>query len=238
MKGLAFRLTDSELDEVNAMLREYQRNSDLTTYGKGGELILERFFGGSVQAWEDASPTKRVSIRKLAQRPGAPHGKDALTRRVGVHVALLQHGFAYDCPTLTAAHVIAVLRLPTEAQGRFLRLAANERWSAHELRRKVVAERRSAGELRGAPRKAATSLALTRLSRGVQTLEEAQELLQAAERLDASLGAMHAKLAEIRWVVARIRSLLDDADADDRTGPTLVKTAGKRDPQPAREVST
>lgn len=239
MKSPAFRLGNSELDEVNALLREYHRKANLRTYADAGKLILERFFRGSVQAWEDPSPTKFVSIRKLALRPGAPHGKDALTRRVGVHVVLLRHGFAYDCRTLTAAHVIAVLRLPTEAQGRLLRRAVHEKWSARTLQREVVAERRSAGEHRGAPRKTAPSRALTRLSRGAQALHEAEALLQAGERVDgASLRAIHAQLVELGRIVARIWSVVDNEDADDRTGPTLVKTNGKRDPQPVVEAST
>jgi hypothetical protein len=223
MKPTAFAFTNSQLDEINSKLREYKRGADLEMYAKGGRLILERFFGGSVNLWESPSPRKQHSIRRLAQRPGAPHGKDALTRRVGVYIALQRHDFVYECEGISATHVVEVLRLPAETQARMLREAAALGLSALELRRRVVADRRENGERRGAPTKDRAKKVATRLARIVQLLTEAEQLVNQAASFDGhTRGTIDDSLVNASRLITKIR-----VSVGNRSGPNLARTAAR-----------
>lgn len=181
--------TDAELDRINTELKSIRRVGDLRAWAEAGQFILDTFFGGRVDAWENRSPAKEASIRRLAQRPGAPYRKDALTRRVRVCVALRRHPFVYDCDGLSAAHVMAVLRLPAPEQESLLLRAHLEAWSARQLGQFVVVMRQRDGERRGAPASPPAVQALVRLRRLARDFEAALAVLCDGDAADPSTAS-------------------------------------------------
>lgn len=148
-KPLGIGPTDFDLDRVNAKLTQIVRLTGLDEYDQCGQLILDVFFDGSVTAWKSRSPAKEASIRRLARRPNAPYRKDALTKRVGVHVTLRAHPFLRECSRVSASHIVEVLRLDADSQAEMLKKAQERSWSVTKLREAVVVLRRAKGERRG-----------------------------------------------------------------------------------------
>src|SRR5690242_8846613 len=77
------------LDGVVAELRELERRGGIERILAVGELILTRFFGGSVAAWRDRRRNKNNSIRRLADHSDCPFGRSALNEAVAIYAASL-----------------------------------------------------------------------------------------------------------------------------------------------------
>lgn len=226
--------TPSKLDEVNVALRTIQRRTELEAFAAAGQLLLDTFFAGSVAAWESHSPRKCFSLRKLAERPGAPFKKDALSKRLGVRAALERHPFILNCPALTASHVVLVLRLPNDQQAAELKRAASEGWGVRAFRKHLIAVARERGERRGAPSSTAAQRSLNELRRCRDVLQRAAAKL---EMLSPSAGvppklraAARRDVLEIVALTTRLeRSLQAPSD-----GPALV--SARVDSAPRKRV--
>jgi len=199
--------SDAELDSTNARLRECARLGDLQAFVAEGEIILRDMFGGDVAAWESRSPAKMQSIRRLAKRPGAPYQKDALSKRVGVHVAMQKLAFVWRSPTITASHVVEVLRIPHDQRVGMLELAIAEGWSVKRLHAEVVQCRRSRGERRGRRVSPRVRKAISLLRKATQALARVPALLEPGALLDER------SRAELATLVSRLSTLQRRVDA-------------------------
>jgi len=199
--------SDAELDSTNARLHECARLGDLQAFAAEGEIILRDIFGGDVAAWESRSPAKMQSIRRLAKRPGAPYQKDALSKRVGVHVAMQKLAFVWRSPTITASHVVEVLRIPHDERVGMLELVVAEGWSVKRLHAEVVQGRRSRGERRGRRVSPRVRKAISLLRKATQALTRVPALLEPGALLDER------SRAELATLVSQLSSLQRRVDA-------------------------
>ncbi len=212
--------TASKLDEVNGALRTIQQRTELEAFAAAGQLLLDTFFGGSVAAWESHSPRKCISLRKLAERPGAPYKKDALSKRLGVRAALERHPFILNCPALTASHVVLVLRLPRDEQAAELRRAEQERWGVRAFRKHLIAVARTRGERRGAPTATKVQRSLVELRKCRDALVRAAEQLENARVPPKLRAAARSDVSAILALTSRLeRCLIEGADT-----PALANT--------------
>lgn len=213
--------TNEELDRLNAQLSEVIRLQGLLEYDQCGKLILDAFFDGDVAAWKSRSPAKEASIRRLAKRPNAPYRKDALAKRIGVHVALRTHGFVKDCLHLTASHVVEVLRLDEPDQAQALRQAEQKHWSVQQLRRSVVALRRSRGERRG---RRGTTEGAQLVAKVRCTVKHCLELERAlAETAFIFPNELEALANELRALDSTVRRIRASVPSPLETRPSVAK---------------
>lgn len=197
-KSVAFGPSDAELDDTNGKLRERARVQDLRGFSEEGRIIFEDIFGASVAAWESRSPAKMNSIRRLARRPGAPYGKDALTKRVAGHLLLQKLDFVWGCERISASHVVEVLRLSQEECEVLLRRVQAEAWSVRRLHGEVVARRRQRGERRGRRMSPLIRRAIVKLRSVVGAVRTLAPLLRVATRADVgSIGELRALSKEL-----------------------------------------
>jgi hypothetical protein len=223
--------SNAELDRTNLRLREVARIGGLRAFAEEGRVILDDVFGGDVRAWEDRSPAKMNSIRRLAERPTAPYGKDALTKRVRVCVALEALPIVWDCDALSASHVVEVLRLPPAERASMLTQAQSARWSVRQLHDAVVAERRSRGERRGRRVWHALQKAIVQLRKserlGSGTLAECAD---ADHAIQLDLEAASAQLEEThRAIQRRIATLVLKEGAEVPVSPGVHKAGASLD---------
>jgi hypothetical protein len=179
------RPSDSELDGTNRRLREFARVGGLKSYAREGEIIFKDLFQQDLDAWESRSPAKMNSIRRLAERPNAPYGKDALGKRISIFIALQSLDFVWWADKITVSHIVEVLRLPQEERVRLLKNVQTEGWSVRKLHKVVVGHRRGGGERRGRPVSPDVRKAIIRLRTIVFHVEVAQGLLPGHVPVDA-----------------------------------------------------
>src|SRR5688572_18351777 len=82
----ASKLTEAELDHVALQLVQLERTTGWTRILGIGQIVLERFFAGDRARWSSRKRNKSESVRRLAERPGCPLQKTALTEAVGVYI--------------------------------------------------------------------------------------------------------------------------------------------------------
>jgi hypothetical protein len=170
-----------ELDAVVVELQRIERQTGMDRTLGIGKLILQRFFGGSAQAWHERRKNKNNSIRRLAQRPGCPFRRSALNQAIGIYVAWQSLRCDRTFGHIGACHIGAVLHLDLEAQKQWLDHAENARWSVRQLKEEITLHRRQTGERRGRPRAAETGKGLSEIRKIVGVLERAVESLRQGE---------------------------------------------------------
>jgi hypothetical protein len=171
---LASYLADPRaLDAVVVELQHIERQTGMDRTLTVGKLILERFFGGSAQAWHERRKNKNNSVRRLAQRPGCPFRRSALNQAIGIYVVCRSLECERKFVHVGVTHIAAILHLDLEAQRQWLERAEQGRWSVHELKERVTSERRQTGERRGRPRGSRKGRLLSSLSKMVGALEKA-----------------------------------------------------------------
>lgn len=221
----ASKLTEAELDHVALQLVQLERTTGWTRILGIGQIVLERFFAGDRARWSSRKRNKSESVRRLAERPGCPLQKTALTEAVGVYIL---HG---DLPTLsqsehlTPSHAAAVLGLSHAEQRDLLSVAEGQRLSVSDLRSRASACRaQGAGKL-GRPPLPGYRKAVTRLTTAVVALEEAQELVQASPDLDE---ATRSSLLDNLRSCARLIATLEHQCGSQRTSLAGARGAEER----------
>lgn len=132
---------DAVIDQLVAELCGLHRAAALDFALRVGRLVLERLYGGDLDAWR-ARGVRDGSFRRLAERldplgiPGL--SSSSLARALGTLELDARVGVA-GRPQLNAAHVVAVLGLKPADQERLLGRAEAQDWTAAEL--KVEADR-------------------------------------------------------------------------------------------------
>lgn len=165
-------VSTDELQEVASQITEIERGSGLSRTLAIGELILGRFFSGSVEQWREKSKHKQHSIRRLAELPACPLGKSALSEAVAVYVVSLNMDGLPAARHIKASHVAAASALPRDECLRLLNTAENERWSVKRLRDEAAQVRLQRNFRRATPAAQSHQLvgALRQLSAGIDTV--------------------------------------------------------------------
>ncbi len=232
-------LPDAAIEALVADLRALHRQAALEFALRVGQLVLDRLYGGDLQAWRDRG-VRDGSFRKLAAALD-PHGIPGLSstslaralgtleldRRVGVSGRRQLH----------ASHVATVLGLPDDAQERLLGEAEAQDWTVTQLRAAVEQARRDAanGRRLGRPPLPAFVKTANRWERevedaaGLADLDRVHGLDDAeAARLQRAAEAMSARCADVIRALGR------------RTGVAPVPTSEQEKQlpsvQPAEEI--
>jgi len=171
--AVAQHFSDSrEVEDVIRSLRSIMRGTGLARTVAIGQLVLDRFFDGSVQAWRDRSRNKNNSIRKLADRPDCPVSRSVLNQAIGVFVALRGLPVAATLQHIGSSHIAMVLTLPEHEREHWLVLANSQFWSVRKLNEEIQLAKRLSGDKRGRPPKPFAAKVLTRARAGIQALEQ------------------------------------------------------------------
>jgi hypothetical protein len=202
-----------ELETVVTELRSVARRAGMDRTLAIGSLVLHRFFGGSVQAWQERRKNKNNSVRRLAQHPLCPLSRSAINQAIGIFVTLQTLACGQTFSHIEASHVAAVLHLRPHSQREWLERAERERWGVRQLKEYVTQQRRQTGERRGRPRVSRKNHALSSARRFVRSLESIVAELSEGDLLLSDLHSI-AELAE--RLGALERRLLGNV----RLGPT------------------
>jgi hypothetical protein len=221
-----------ELDTVVTEMREIDRRAGMDRTLAIGRLVLHRFFGGSVQAWQERRKNKNNSVRRLAQHPMCPLSRSALNQAIGIFVAVQALACDQTFGHIGPSHVAAVLHLRPHSQKHWLQRAERERWGVRELKANVTQQRRATGERRGRPPLEQRGRAESNVCRMMRSLSVAlDELLEANLEPDdlQALAALAVRLAALE------RDLLATLRQPIRSDP-CVRSAGSSGPTPLKEV--
>ncbi len=143
-----------ELDSVVRELQAMQRTTGLEWTLAIGGLVLNRFFGGSVQAWRERRKNKNNSVRRLAEHPECPLSRAAINQSIGIFVIVESLPCVRTFSHIGSAHVAAVFHLDKDAQRDWLERAERGSWGVRQPRDEVTRHRRESGERRGRPKAA------------------------------------------------------------------------------------
>lgn len=152
-----------------------------------GELILSRFFDGSVKAFQSAERHKDRSLRQLARCEGCPYSKSALHQAVRIHLVRLTNPTVQTYGHIGPSHIAATLSLADSERNALLETAERERFSVRQVRLEVIRLQNKAlrgdRNRRGRPRQA-------QAERAVTVVRQSQELIEAAVRglVDGNVG--------------------------------------------------
>jgi hypothetical protein len=199
--------TDAALEAVAGEIRSVLRRTGLDRTLAIGSIILDRFFGGSVEAWRSRRNNKNTSVRRLAQRPDCPLSRSSINRAIGISALTKAMPAVLKLAHVEAGHIGVVLPLSMGEQEAWLVEANANRWSVRQLRDAILRERRLRGERRGRPRASlwqqalsASRGSLARLEALIASLRELEPDYE-SDRVLVELGerliALHGQLAEV-----------------------------------------
>lgn len=200
-------LDSAALDHVLAELRGIVPLKGLDRTLAIGELILTRFYDGSVPAWRERKRNKLNSIRRLAARSDCPFSKSALNDAVAIFVMVAQIPSVRGLQHVGASHIVGVLALNTVQADEILAQAEAERWSVRALKQHVAALPRVTEQDSQEGSEASASAAVI-LRKRFEQLVRAVDKASEAKGADAALKATTAWLAdELDQLAVRLRTL-------------------------------
>lgn len=132
--ALAIVASDAVIDEVAAEIRKRSSAALLEFAFTVGQIVLQRFYAGGVDAWRARGPSD-ASLRRLAERLGAAArlGAAGIYRCVAVHLVLRRLGPVSEWTHITPSHVRAVLALSDGEQEKLLHEAEADGWNVRRL---------------------------------------------------------------------------------------------------------
>ena len=186
-----------------------------------GELVLERFFGGSMQAWRDRRRNKNNSVRRLADCAECPLSRSALSQAIAVYCMFQELPVARTLRQIGPSHVGAVLALPQSEREDWLRLANDECWSVRRLSEEIRSHRRRCGERRGRPQSSTAAKVVTQVRASIRALALVVNSLRdvCLDLDDATLSEFAEQCANLE---TEIRAVLRTRPKDSQI---VVKTA-------------
>jgi hypothetical protein len=225
------RPTEDDLASVNVRLCEIVRENGWTRTNAIGELIVDRMFGGTVDALgEPGRASKHPSIRQLASRPDCPLKKTALAQAIAVYAVVQKEPRLRQLAGITPAHVAVVMSLPGEERYERLVQAEREKWSVRVLSRTVE---RPTSEDDAESRPAPARQALTHYRNGLKSAQQGLRVLKQQAELDPAFGkelssvirALTQVLSETGDVVRAVKRP-SDSQADEREERKGLMLAG------------
>jgi hypothetical protein len=213
-------ISTDELQAVVSQIKEIERGTGLSRTIAIGQLILNRFFDGSVQQWREKGKHKQHSIRRLAELPECPFGKSALSEAVGVYVVSLHLDGLHTAQHLKASHLAAASALPKDDCLRLLSAAECEGWSVKRLRDEVALFRMPRRAKRTTPVPDQLAGALRQLSVGIHTMLNVFEALERGKDSPRQQRIGLGELAHVRELCSALGQELArvDAQLSARTG--------------------
>lgn len=134
-------VTDKVIDEVYEEIQNIHRESLLHVAVATGRIVVERFFGGDLEAWQERGP-KDTSFRKLAAKFGEGDlSASGLHRAVNIYALDQKHGVS-GRKHLTATHVRALIGLSDQEAERLIRHTEKNDWSAKKLETEATKARK------------------------------------------------------------------------------------------------
>jgi hypothetical protein len=200
-------ISDVMIDAVAVEIRQHAAAAKLAFACTVGQIVLERFFRGDIDAWRGHGH-KDVSLRRLAERLGEANlSASNLSRCVAIHCALSHLGPLTQWRCLTPKHVCAVLSLPEPERSRLLREADEQGWSAPELRR--IAYKGSTAPRRGRPSIPTFARAIRQLCSMLRPNGAAFQELDRASTLDDSvILTLNQDLMQAREQLERLQRVI------------------------------
>lgn len=205
-------------------LAEIVRRTGLDRTLAVGEMILTRFFHGHAEEWRVRRKNKKNSIRRLADHPGCPLSRSALSQAVGVYVAVQALPCVRTFGHIDAGHVAAVLPLSAADRERWLRSAEQRQWSVRDLKREITEERRSAGERRGRPSTSHRDRALSAIRSAIAAIETAVTAVTDYPAVQLDLPLFQTLMPRVQRLGNELNALCERATAAN-TGPDEDETA-------------
>jgi hypothetical protein len=200
-------LDSAALDGVLAELRGIAQLTGLDRTLAIGELILTRFYDGSVPAWRERKRNKSNSIRRLAARADCPFSKSALNDAVAIFVMVEHLPSVRTLRHVGASHLASVLVLSAAQADATLAQAEAERWSVRRLKQHVAKLQELSQPESRAAREAAPSASAV-LRHRFEQLALAVEAAGEARQTDAALAATTDWLAEeLSDLAVRVRAI-------------------------------
>jgi hypothetical protein len=129
------------LDELARDLAALHRQHTLRFALDVGKMVLDRLYGGSLDAWRAGAGASDGSLRKLAAKLTAlgARGFSAASLQSAVAVLDVDERVAVSSrPQLNASHVRAVLGLPPAKQEELLGKAEGRNWTAKQLEKEAA----------------------------------------------------------------------------------------------------
>ncbi|MGC4067362.1 MAG: hypothetical protein QM784_22505 [Polyangiaceae bacterium] len=176
--------SESDLEQVVRELRVIHQRSGISAVAEVGKLVLDRFFGGSISAWQSGHRNKERSLRRLARCEGCPYSKSALHQAIRIHLVRLANPTVQTYEHIGPSHIVVTLALDESRRATLLRIAEEKRWSVRRLRQEVErweaerfeAERSEAGPgaaaaRRGRPRGARTERVVVAVRQATKQVE-------------------------------------------------------------------
>jgi len=213
------RPTDAELQRVADELKTIAYDSQWERVLAIGRLVFGRFFRNDEGMWRERRRNKDHSIRRLADRPGCPFGKSALTEAVGIYVFCNKHPQVRTFVRITPTHVAKALGLEPAQTLKLLQAGQAEGWSVKDVAAAATRLRKEMGDRRGRPVSGFDRRAGVWGRRAIEALEHMHAELAAApfglHEARKDLGPICARLAQ---KVAAIEAVLQ-LDMPERRGP-------------------
>ncbi len=139
------------MDTVVRELNEALRGSTMDLHLRIGQLVIDRLYGGDLNAWRAQGP-KEASFERLAARAGHDLLVSASSLYRAVALFELTERLAISkWKSLGVSHLRAVLGLPDRDQRPLLSAAEREKWTVKRLEAEVSKLRSSADRRRGRP---------------------------------------------------------------------------------------
>jgi hypothetical protein len=126
-------------DLIEGVIRELRiitRTATLEFALAVGQVIVDGFYGGDLDAWRSRG-AKDVSFRKLAKHPDLPMSPTALYRSVSVY-ELSRRLPIEHWQRVSPSHLHAVLPLSQDEQERLLEMTELQSWPVRRLREEVA----------------------------------------------------------------------------------------------------
>ncbi len=207
-------VSDSELDRVVAQINRLFQRASLTMVLGVGELIVDRFYSGDLEAWR-CRGVKDASFRKLTARPDLQLSTAGLYRAVATYELCMRLGVS-SWRHLGVSHLYAVLGLEHEQQRRLIAQAEDHAWTVRELGARASAMRIKAPGKRGRPRLPAFVKTVGKLGR---ILDDDGEPFGDLEKLDdlsdEEAQRLHRTVADMRARCERLERKLERKLSED-----------------------
>jgi hypothetical protein len=175
-------VSETSTDELSGVVQELKlihQRSGIAAVAAVGELVLSRFFAGSVEAFQSAERRKDRSLRRLARCEGCPYSKSALHQAVRIHLVRLTNPIVQTYGHIGPSHIAVTLVLMDSERNTLLAVAETQRWSVRQLRQEVVRVQnhanRGTAKRRGRPKQAQAERALSVVRQSIEFVNAAVE---------------------------------------------------------------
>lgn len=176
------KTSEISTDELNGVVQELKlihQRSGIASVAAVGELILTRFFEGSVSSFQSSERRKDRSLRRLARCAGCPYSKSALHQAVRIHLVRLTNPAVQTYGHIGPSHIAVTLVLSEAERNSLLYAAELNHWSVRQLRQEVVRLQNKATESlanrRGRPRQGQAERALSVVQQSLELVDAAVE---------------------------------------------------------------